>query len=311
MPTSPTAHPFQQRSPDFYPSSHAFQPYRDDQWSPKESPLPITIDNASDTVLSMHNVPSNFPFPSRGPLHQYQSTQPFRRQPLELCSVLDMTLPHQDERLSPKEPLPPITFNDASNMSSSVDNSPSILFPPSNNLTPFPAAPTSSSSLFWGPSLAGTSTSSPTYGNRATSTKSKVLSYNDKDMTTCLHESVPLHLDDPKGWRSSEFEDRVTQVIKRVTGGVTEGEATGELDMIPATTLPSPIVLRPTSRIQVPSKMRSPSTASRSSSTTSPPSSTMFQPSSMVLPLSMALCSSSTTPFSRKRRCSSVPPPFY
>ena len=109
-----------------------------------------------------------------------------------------------------------------------------------SNLAPFPATPTSSSSILWGPSVAGTSTSSPTYGNRATSTKSDVLSYSDKDATTCLRDFVSLHGNDPKGRRSSEFEDRVAQVIKRVTGeGVSEGDATRKFIAMPART-PNP-----------------------------------------------------------------------
>ena len=99
LPTSPTFHPFQQRSLDFYPCSHAFQPYRDDQWSPKESPLPVTVDNASDTALSMHDVPSVFPFPSRD-LHQHHaslhsgSTTPFP--PKRRCSSLSPPLCQHD-----------------------------------------------------------------------------------------------------------------------------------------------------------------------------------------------------------------------
>ena len=99
------------------------------------------------------------------------------------------------------------------------------LTPPSHNsnLTPSPATPTSPSSILWGPSLTRTSPSSPTYGNRVTSTKSDVLSHSDEDTTTCLRDSVSLHDGDHKGWGSSEFEERVAQVIKRVTGeGVTE-----------------------------------------------------------------------------------------
>ena len=55
------------------------------------------------------------------------------------------------------------------------------------------------------------------------STKPDVLSHSDEDTTARLCDSVSLHDEDPKGWRSSEFEDRVAQVIKRVMGeGVTE-----------------------------------------------------------------------------------------
>ena len=114
-------------------------------------------------------------------------------------------------------------------------------------------------------------------------------------MTTCLRDSVSLHSANPKGWRSSEFEDRVAQVIKSVTGGVTKGEATGELNMMPATTSPSPIALRPTSRIRGPAKTRPPSTASQSSPTTSSPSSTTFQPLSMVLLSPSTVSRSSST----------------
>ena len=58
--------------------------------------------------------------------------------------------PCQDVQRLAKELLSPITINDTSNTSSSIDNTPSISSPPpSSNLTPFLATPTSSSSLFW------------------------------------------------------------------------------------------------------------------------------------------------------------------
>ena len=55
------------------------------------------------------------------------------------------------------------------------------------------------------------------------STELDILSLSDKDTTAHLLDSILLHGDNLKGWRSSEFEDRVAQVIKRVTEeGVTE-----------------------------------------------------------------------------------------
>ena len=114
----------------------------------------------------------------------------------------------------------------------------------------------------WGPSLAGTSTSSPTYRNRATSTS-----------------------DDPKGWRSYEFGDRVAQVIKRVTGeGVTEGDTTGNLVTMPVRT-PYP-------------------------SSTLRPSSTALWPLPAALQYSSSPHSPPLTPFLPKRRYSSLRPTF-
>ena len=130
------------------------------------------------------------------------------------------------QQRSPKETPSLTTVDIPSDTLSPVHDLPSISPPtPSHNSnhTWFPATPTSPSSILWGPSPAGTSSSPPTYGNRATSTKSDVLTHSDEDTTTCLYDSVSLHNSDPKGWGSSELEDRVAQVIKRVTGeGVTE-----------------------------------------------------------------------------------------
>lgn len=87
---------------------------------------------------------------------------------------------------------------------------------------------------------------------------------------------------------------------------------------MPATTLPSPIALRPTSRIRVPEKTRPPSTASRSSPTTSLPSSTTFQPSSSVLlspsavsrSSSMTHCTPNSTANSYQGPSIPLPPPI-
>ena len=132
-----------------------------------------------------------------------------------------------DDQGIPKDPPQSLTMVDIpSDTLSPMHSIPSISPPiPSHNSnhTTFPATPTYPSSILWGPSLAGTSSSSPTYGNRATSTKLDVLLHSDKDTTARLFNSIPLHDGNPKGWRSSELEDRVALVIKRVTGeGVTE-----------------------------------------------------------------------------------------
>ena len=161
-------------------------------------------------------------------------TPPFQQRSLKSYLTHPPFRPYQDEQRSPKEP-PSLTTEDlSSDTSSRVHGIPSISPPTSShntNLTPFLAAPTSPSSILWGPSLAGTSPLSPTYENRATSMKSDVLSHSVKDTTVRLCDSVSLHDGDPKGWRSSQFEDRVAQVINRVTG---EG-VTGE--MLPDTSL--------------------------------------------------------------------------
>ena len=154
-------------------------------------------------------------------------TPPFQRQSLKSYLTHPPFRPYQDEQRSPKEPPSLITEDLLSDTSSPVHGIPSISPPTSShniNLTPFPAAPTSPSSILWGPSLAGTSPLSPNYENRATSTKSDVLSHSVKDTTVRLCDSVSLHNGDPKGWRSSEFEDRVAQVINRVTGEGVTGE---------------------------------------------------------------------------------------
>ena len=159
------------------------------------------------------------------------ATTPFQRQ-LDFYSTYppsDTFQPYQVERHSFKGPLSSSTVatNNLSDISPPVRGIPSIspATPSHNtNLTPFPAGPTSPSSILWGPSLAGTSPLSPTYENRATSTKSDVLSHSVKDTTVCLCDSVSLHDGDPKGWSSSGFEDRVAQVINRVTGEGVTGE---------------------------------------------------------------------------------------
>ena len=158
---------------------------------------------------------------------------PFQQRSLRSYLTYPPFRPHQDEQ-RPKEP-PSLTAEDLPGGISSPVHSIPLISPatPSHNtnLTPFPATPTSPPSILWGPSLAGTSPLSPTYENRATSTKSDILSHSVKDTTARLCDSVSLHDGDPKGWRSSEFEDRVAQVIRRVTGeGVTE-------EMLPDTSL--------------------------------------------------------------------------
>ena len=178
-------------------------------------PLPTTAKYSSKTQPRRLR-PSHVHLPA---------TNPFQRQ-LDFYSTYPPSgtfQPYQDERHSFKGPLSSSTIatNNPSATSSPVHGIPSISPPTSShntNLMPFLADPTSPSSILWGPSLAGTSPLSPTYENRATSMQSDVLSHSIKDTTVRLCDSVPLRDGDPKGWRSSEFEDRVVQVINRVTG---------------------------------------------------------------------------------------------
>ena len=300
-----TTHPFRQQSIKFYstcPPSDNCQVRQNEQLLPGELPPPITVDDTGDTSLSnlsshLTSTPSrgfyhyssslpsrpSVPFSSKRrcsslppALHQLENTRNECSMPPLLraappighegfmMSLTPHTQPCQDKQRPSKEPLSPITINDASNTSSSMDNTPSIpSSPPSSDLTLFPASPTSSSAILWGPSQTETSTSSSAYGNRAASTS-----------------------DDPKGWRSYVFEDRVAQVIRRVTGdGVTEGDTTGNLVAMPA---------RP------------------------PYPFSMLRPSSMTLwPLPTALQYSSSphspllTPFLPKRRYPSLRPTFH
>ena len=100
-----------------YHSSDLFQPYQDEQQSPKELPSPVTVDNAGDMASSTHHIH----------LTLSPTPPPFQRQPL------DIIRPYQDERLLPKELPSPITTHNT------YDTSSTSPFSPSPNLNQHPA----------------------------------------------------------------------------------------------------------------------------------------------------------------------------
>ena len=185
------------------PHTPCSQPCQDKQRPSKEPLSPITINDTSSTSSSMVNTPST---PSPHPTcHFYHYSSSFHSRPsMPFSSKQFSSSPFRQLETFGGQCVPMV--DRGRHQSSLTHNS---------NLTPFPATPTSSPSIHRGPSLAGTSNSSPTYGNRMTSTKLDVLSHSKTDTTARLCDS--------EGRRSSEYEDRVAQVIKTVTGeGVTE-----------------------------------------------------------------------------------------
>ena len=251
-----TPSPFQQR-PSFdvhsrYPHSDITQPCQDERRTTEGPLLSIMVDCVGNTSLSMHDAhPIPPPVPSHDfyehlSSHRLHPSTPFSPKKRRSSSPPFHRLENiRGQQLSRSQPCTPMVGKGCHTPSSACQPTPSRTPPSTLCQRSHPTSLHSRSTSF--SSKRRCSSLPPSFRNRATSTESDGLSHNDKDTTTSSRESVSLHGDDPKGWRSSEFEDRVAWVIKRVTGGVTEGEATRELNTMPATISPSPMALPPTS----------------------------------------------------------------
>jgi len=90
-----------------------------------------------------------------------------------------------------------------------------------NDSTPLLSTATPSPSILWDPDPAVASTASLTDRNQTMSTKLGMMLLDGEDAIICSRNSVLLHGDNLKGWKSLEFEEKLAEVIKRVTG---EGE---------------------------------------------------------------------------------------
>jgi len=117
--SSPVTYPFQWQSPNFHFSSYTLQPYQDKWQSSEGLLLPVTVNNASNTALSMHNV------------HSISSSIPphFQWHPPEFCGTHPPFQPYQDEQLLPKELPSPVMVDNVSDMVSSMHNIHSMSLP--------------------------------------------------------------------------------------------------------------------------------------------------------------------------------------